>query len=112
MRWAIRRARVWHGRDGYKLAISDSAWWALAISVTYDRLMDVLGHPCCGRGIGRLDPAGALAWKLLQSTANIDWDHTSRLAELPVDEDVARALWLGDWDEWQEILSDDSDDDS
>ena len=39
-------------------------------------------------------------------------DHTSRLAEPSVDEDVARPLWLGDWDEWQEILSDDSDDDS
>jgi hypothetical protein len=80
--------------------------------VTYDRLMDVLGHPCRGRGIGRLDPAGDLAWKLLRSTANIDWDHTSRLADIPVDENVARALWLGDWDEWQEILSDDPDDDS
>lgn len=47
MRWTIRRAEVWHGQ-GYKLVVSDTAWWALALSVTYDRLMDVLGHPCCG----------------------------------------------------------------
>jgi hypothetical protein len=35
-------------------------------------------------------------------------DRTSRLAELPVDESVARALWLGDWDAWREMLADDA----
>jgi hypothetical protein len=45
---------------------------------------------------------------LLQSTATVAWDYTVRLAELPVDEGVARALWLGDWDAWRETLSDDS----
>lgn len=70
----------------------------------------MLGHPCCGRGIGSTRPA---TWPgSCCGPANIDWDHTSRPADIPVDEDVARALWLGDWHEWQEILSDDSDDDS
>jgi hypothetical protein len=45
---------------------------------------------------------------LLQSTATVAWDYTVRLAELPVDEGVARALWLGDWDAWRETLSDNS----
>ena len=86
MRWTIRRAEVWHGQEGYKLVVSDTAWWALAVSVAYDRLMDVLGHPCCGRGIGRVGPVCDAAWRLLQSTASVAWDHTVRLAELPVDE--------------------------
>jgi len=29
-------------------AVTDTAWRALATSVAYDPLMDVLGHPCCG----------------------------------------------------------------
>jgi hypothetical protein len=63
--------------------------------------------PFCGRGIGRSARCDA-AWRLLQSTATVAWDYTVRLAELPVDEGVARALWLGDWDAWRETLSDDS----
>lgn len=109
MRWTIRRAHVWHGSDGYKVVISETAWWAVAASVGYDRLMDTIGHPCCGLGLGRVGPVFDAAWKLLLATVALDFDHTYRRVEIPVGADIARELWLGDWDEWQEILADDAD---
>jgi hypothetical protein len=89
MRWTIRRVHVLPGRGGYTLAVTDTGWSALAISVVYGRLMKVLGHPCCGRCLGTPDLVPNLAWDLLQSTAGIEWDHTTRLVELPVNQEVA-----------------------
>lgn len=107
MRWTIRRVHVLHGRGGHHLVVTDTAWWALAVSAAYEQVMKLLGHPCCGHGPGRLDAVFALAWHLLLAATGLEWDHTVRLVELPVDEDAARALWRGDTEAWQELFGGD-----
>ena len=62
MRWIIRRVHVLHGRDGYQLVVTDSARWALAISIACDRLMDVLyqGAWALTRAFTESHPLGAV----------------------------------------------------
>jgi hypothetical protein len=43
--------------------------WALATLVEW--LFGLLGHPCCGRGLGRIWPIGTVSYRLLSAALNL-----------------------------------------
>ena len=87
-----RTANVAHSRDGFELHVIDTPWWASAVRATGEEALEILGHPCCGRGIGRIGPICALAFRILQLVHRPEFRHGRKLLEVAITADQARHL--------------------
>jgi hypothetical protein len=56
-----REYHVAHGRDGHHLAVRNCWRPALVANWAMQTVLAMLGHPCCGRGLGRI-PKTDLFW--------------------------------------------------
>lgn len=56
-----REYNVVHGRDGHQLVIRDCWWPGVLAEKATEAVLAALGHPCCGRGIGRI-PRTEVFW--------------------------------------------------
>lgn len=60
-----RRYHVVHSSSGFRLSVMDHSRLALFLESVIEHILSLAGHPCCGRGIGKLDIVNALAFRLL-----------------------------------------------
>lgn len=49
----------------FRLWVTDRLWLAVALEFVVERLLELLGHPCCGRGLGRIERVNVAAFQLL-----------------------------------------------
>jgi hypothetical protein len=102
--------RVWwlgSDREGFVLRVVDRRVFRHAVEVGVEWVLVALGHPCCGRGVGRLGlvyvPSNALLYGVLGWASRGD----RVVAHIRLTEDQARALDPGFVRRW---LDDDLDD--
>lgn len=100
----LYRRRYWvsHGRDGFALDVR--AMWVpylLAEFVT-EKILALLGHPCCGRGLGRIRGIDYAAFVFLNAPNRL-WRHNREVIRLPLMREQALLL-QPDWAEgtWTE----------
>ena len=96
-------------RDRYVLTVTDRPVLRYLAEVVIEHGMAALGHPCCGRGAGRLPfvhaPANALLYGVLTWASRRD----RCIEDIPLTEGQARALNPGFIEWW---TSEDDEDDA
>ena len=80
----MRTTHVTHGHAGFTLIIEDTPFWALALASSIDQVLAWAGHPCCGRGLGRIDPICGWAYSLLNWGYGVSFRHTTIRLEMPL----------------------------
>jgi len=87
-----REYTVRHSHRGFTLAARDYPLSRWLVSEVVERPLGLLGHPCCGRGIGRLGPVFEVSRGALN--AAIDWQMHSgeRIAEVRLTAERAMTL--------------------
>ena len=97
----MRTADLTHRRWGWTIDIVDVPLWAYACSRGTDALMGWLGHPCCGRKIGRIPPVAATARWLLRRAVNAEarFGHLRLSSPASHQSIVAAFPELADWED-------------
>lgn len=83
MKMQRREWSVAHGRDGFVLLVYDRWIVGLIAEWIVEKLLAILGHPCCGRGIGRIPGIDHAAFVLLNAPNQLR-RHDTRVARLPL----------------------------
>ena len=86
-----RRYDVTHGRTGFKMSVFDRWLPGVATEAAVNAVLAALGHPCCGRGLGRIPGVDVAAFTVL-NWPNRLMRRDKRVLELPLTE--AQALTL------------------
>ncbi len=97
-----RTANVAHSRDGWSLHVTDTPWWAAAVRATGEEALEVLGHPCCGRGLGRVGPVCDLAFRFVQIVNRFEADRQRIVLGIEVSADQALQLAPEFVDAWED----------
>lgn len=91
MRLYRRRTHVGHSLAGWHLTVWDRYVPALLAEAVVNGVLACLGHPCCGRGIGRWEPFSGLAFRFLNLPNRLA--HRDReLLSLPLTAEQAAAI--------------------
>jgi len=80
---------ITHGTDDYRLRVFTYKRRSRFVRAFTERTMAILGHPCCGRGLGKNDTIGAFANKLLTKAYTYEHNHETVVLDLTVTEDEA-----------------------
>ncbi len=96
-----RTATVAHSRDGFTLHVTDTPWWAATVRATAEEALEVLGHPCCGRGLGRSDPVRDVAFTFMQVVDRFEADRQRIVLDIEVTADQAHQLAPEFVDAWE-----------
>lgn len=70
-----------HGRDGFALVGWDMWLPFLVAEKAVETFLAAIGHPCCGRGLGRIPGVDMLFWEVLNLPSGW-WRHNRRVIEL------------------------------
>ncbi len=90
--WMYRRHyHVMHGRDGFTLMARDRWLPGIAAETGANAFLAALGHPCCGRGLGRIPGVDYLAFRVLNAPNRL-LRRDKRVMEIPLT--VEQALTL------------------
>lgn len=80
---------ITHGADDYRLRVFTYKRRSRFIRMFTERTMAILGHPCCGNGLGKIDAIGALCNGLLTKVFSYEHSHEVVVLDLTVTEDEA-----------------------
>lgn len=80
---------ITHGANDYRLRVFTYKRRSRFIRALTERTMAIIGHPCCGRGLGKIDAIGAFANKLLTKAYAYEHKHETVVLDLTVTEDEA-----------------------
>ena len=83
---------VTHGRDGATLRVVDRRLVRHLVEGAVEGVMAAVGHPCCGRGLGRLDVISWAAHSLLCGALNWAARGERVVARIRLSDEEARAL--------------------
>ncbi|MDN5860209.1 MAG: hypothetical protein L0H84_16485 [Pseudonocardia sp.] len=94
-----REYAVGHSYEGFTLNSTDRwlpGWFAETVLGV---VLGTLGHPCCGRGVGRIEVINAAAYRLLNGVTNWGITRDRRRVDVPitVDQAITLAPWYRDW---------------
>lgn len=64
---AVNRVFVSHSSDGFKLVVEAVPTWRWLVGAGTETTLGALGHPCCGRGLGRVPFVNTAAYRLLSA---------------------------------------------
>lgn len=81
-----------HGRDGWSLAVVDRSPVRAAGEWLVESGLGLLGHPCCGRGIGRVGFINLVFFRLLNASTNWAARADRRVVTIPLTEGQVQAL--------------------
>jgi hypothetical protein len=85
----LRDWEITYGADDYRLRVYTYKRWPRFVAAFTDRTMAILGHPCCGRGIGKVEAIGASSNRLLSKAHSYEYTHEVLVLDLTVSEDEA-----------------------
>lgn len=90
--WMYRRC-YWtgHSRDGFHLSVMDRWLPAVVAEGVVNTLLAALGHPRCGRGIGRIPGVDYVAYLLLDAPNRL-CQRDREVLKLPVTEGQALTI--------------------
>ena len=80
---------ITHGTDDYRLRVFTYKRRSRFVRAFTERTMAILGHPCCGMGLGKNDIIGAFANKMLTKAYAYEHSHEIVVLDLTVTEDEA-----------------------
>lgn len=86
----IDEANVSHSWRGFELRIDRVPFVRLVTGRLLEDILAGLGHPCCGRGLGRIDHIQWASWKTLSWAVRMAMGAT--VTSLPLTSSQARAL--------------------
>lgn len=89
-RMRIRRYYLTYGQDGFALRVADQHVVQQMCEAVVETTLTLLGHPCCGRGLGRWEPISDLAFRLLNLPYRFLPDRV--VTHLPVSDEHAEVL--------------------
>ncbi|GAA1568614.1 MULTISPECIES: hypothetical protein [Kribbella] len=61
----VNRVSVSHSARGFALVVEAVPTWRWVVGAGTESTLSALGHPCCGRGLGRVPFVGTAAYRLL-----------------------------------------------
>lgn len=88
----MTEARYWyitHGADDYRLMVFTYKRRSRITRIITERIMAILGHPCCGSGIGKIEAIGTFANNLLVKAFSYEHSHEKVVLDLTVTKDEA-----------------------
>jgi hypothetical protein len=88
----VNTPRDWcitHGEDDYRLRVFTYKRRSRLTRILTEKTMSILGHPCCGNLLGKIDIIGALCNKLLTKAYAYEHGHEVVVLDLTVTEDEA-----------------------
>ena len=85
----LRDWEITYGADDYRLRVYTYTRWSRFVCSFTEVIMTILGHPCCGRGIGRIETIEVLAYKLLSKAHAYEYKDEVVVLDLTVSEDEA-----------------------
>jgi hypothetical protein len=87
--WMYRRKWwVGHSKDGFHISCWD-VWLPYHVAEkVVETALAVVGHPCCGRGLGRIPGVDVAAYVVL-NLPNRWWRHSVHIIEIPVTREQA-----------------------
>lgn len=93
-----REYAVGHSYEGFTLNVTDRWLPGWLAETVLGALLGALGHPCCGRGLGRIEVINAAAYRLLSNVANWGISRDRRRVHVPltVDQAITLAPWYRD----------------
>lgn len=100
-----RDTQIYSGQNRYGVMIVDYVEWRWWVGEVTENALHFIGHPCCGRGIGRVRPIGWLAYRLLQWGETVRSNKRIEVADTAITEDQYRDL--GVWDDLDEFIKQD-----
>ena len=81
-----------YGKDGFQLNAWDVAWRYWLADKAVDGLMNLLGHPCCGKGLlGRVPFTDLMWFKLINLPCKL-WRLNREVIRFPVTDEQARVI--------------------
>ncbi len=75
--------------DDYRLRVYTYKRWSRFVRSFTERTMGVLGHPCCGRGLGKSEAIEVFCYKLLNKAYAYEHKNEVVVLDLTVSEDEA-----------------------
>lgn len=89
-----------YGYNGFELVVTDHPTWRWLVEAGVDRLVAMLGHPCCGHGLGRIPSVATGAYHLINWAGHVGDKHSTVVVRLSLT--TAQALALNIY--WQDSI--------
>lgn len=88
----MSNSRDWeitYGADDYRLRVYTYKKWPRFVRSLTERIMGILGHPCCGKGLGKSETIEVFCYKLLNRAYEYEYKNEVVVLDLTVSEDEA-----------------------
>jgi hypothetical protein len=67
----VNRVFVSHSWRGYELEVEAVPSWRWLVATATESSLSAIGHPCCGRGVGRVPFLGGAAYRILTTAIRL-----------------------------------------
>ena len=85
----LRDWEITDGADDYRLRVYTYKRWSRFVCSLTEIIMTILCHPCCGKGIGRIETIEVFAIRLLNKAYAYEYKDEVVVLDLTVSEDEA-----------------------
>ena len=85
----LRDWEITYGVDDYRLRVYTYTRRSRFVCFVTERIMGILGHPCCGKGLGKSQTIEVFCYKLMNRAYAYEYKHEVTVLDLTVSEDEA-----------------------